>query len=97
LLEVAYAYKKKYEPFFRVDAIKLDTDLTPTHDLVSEFTLGVNYYLGDNGNDGHHAKFTLDGSYLPLGPGAVNRLNEDEMFSAFRNEFLIQAQFQLYL
>jgi hypothetical protein len=97
LLQVAYAIQKKYEPFFRVDAIKLDNDFTPVHDVVSEFTLGMNYYFGTDGNDGNHVKFTLDGSYLPIGPGPVNRLNEDELFNTFRNEFLIQAQFQLWL
>jgi hypothetical protein len=97
LLQVAYAWQHQYEPFFRVDAIKLDDVLTPDHNLISEFTLGMNYYLGDQGSDGHHAKVTLDGSYLPVGPGPVNRLNEDELFNAFRNEFLIQAQFQLWL
>ena len=97
LLQVAYAFEKKYEPFFRVDAIRLDHDLAPTHNLISEFTLGANYYLGDEGAYGHHAKFTLDASYLPLGPGPVNRLNEDELFSNYRNEFLFEGTFQLWL
>jgi hypothetical protein len=71
--------------------------LAPTHNLISEFTLGANYYLGDEGAYGHHAKFSLDASYLPLGPGAVNHLNEDELFSSYRNEFLLEGTFQLWL
>ncbi len=97
IAQVGFAINHKIEPFVRVDAIKFDNDLVTVHDIVSEFTLGANYYLGEGGKYGHHAKFTLDASYLPIGSGFADHLNTDELNSGFKNEILVQAQFQLWL
>ncbi|HSV15080.1 MAG TPA: hypothetical protein VLI90_12550 [Tepidisphaeraceae bacterium] len=97
LVQVAYAINHKVEPFIRFDAIKLDDDVAPSNNLISEFTVGVNYYMGEEGRYGHHAKFTLDASYLPIGSGPTDHLNTDELANSFHNEVLLQAQFQLWL
>jgi len=77
--------------------IKFDDDLVPTHNLISELTLGVNYYMGGQGKWGHHAKITVDGTYLPLGSGPIDHLGLDQLNNSYRNEFVLRAQFQVWL
>ncbi len=93
MVQVAYMLTPNIEPFFRYDYSHLDGKAIPgvVQDNLNEITLGANYYFMAK-----EAKFTLDGTWLPNGcPTDVNYL--DILQDNGRNEFLLQAQFQLSL
>ncbi len=65
-------------------------------DLLQEAGVGVNWYLGDDGSWGNHAKVSVDVNYLPFGSPAFNGL--DYFASPNGHDAVaIRTQFQLWL
>ncbi|MGA2497797.1 MAG: porin [Tepidisphaeraceae bacterium] len=100
ILQGAYAINPAWEVFARYSYVDIDggvTKGTDTEDQFHEITVGVNYYLGENGSAGHRAKVTLDLNYLINGtPTPLTRygyLGD----SNFDTEISLRAQFQLAL
>jgi len=93
LIQAAYLLTPKIEPFIRYDYTHLDGDAQPgiVQDNIDEITLGANYYLYDQ-----HAKFTLDGTWLPNG-SPMDDPYLDILQNNSHNEFIVRAQFQLAL
>ncbi|MGE5608282.1 MAG: hypothetical protein ACM359_03430, partial [Bacillota bacterium] len=86
-----------WELFARYDFTKFEQEQVTDHDYFNEITVGVNYFLGQDGSAFHRAKFTVDLSYLPQGsPAPIGQINvlDDNSGS---NEWLLRAQFQLLL
>jgi hypothetical protein len=103
LVQVAYLINPQIELFGRYSYIKYDGDLldefddSEAEDNFHEITLGMNYYMGKNGDAGHRAKITVDVNILPNGsPGQITNLGYigDSNFDA---EINLRAQFQLML
>jgi hypothetical protein len=93
LVQASYLVTPTIEPFIRYDYTHLDGDAQPgiIQDNIDEITIGANYYLFSQ-----HAKFTVDGSWLPNGsPADVSYL--DILQDNSHNEWLFRAQFQLAL
>jgi hypothetical protein len=95
LLQAGYMLDPNWEIFGRYDYTHLDDSIavgngTSTEDNFNEITGGVNYYF-----HGHHAKVTLDLTYLPngcpAGLGNLGFINSDD------DEFVLRGQFQLML
>jgi hypothetical protein len=98
--QAGYLLNPSWELFGRWDAIFADDDIPvgggDEEDTFHEFTVGVNYFLGDNGSAGHRAKFTVDFSFLPDGaPGAIQELGY--IGGNGEDEWLIRGQFQLWI
>lgn len=88
---------KNIEVFGRYAGVFLDDTIavgTTTEDVFHEFTVGGNYYFGENGKYGHRAKFTLDLGYLPNGAPGENGIGIQESGDG---QFYVRAQFQLLI
>lgn len=92
LVQAGYMFNEKWEGFARWDITFLDDALLDAgdEDAISEFTLGVNYYL-----NGHAAKFTVDASYLP--DGSPNNESGIGVLATDEESFIFRGQFQLLL
>jgi hypothetical protein len=92
LAQAGYSFDPHWEPFVRYTLLVADD---VGQDTYNEFAVGVNYYLGPDGQYGHRAKFTVDMLFLPEGAPAdatgAGVLASDEA------EFVLRAQFQLFL
>jgi hypothetical protein len=95
LVQAGYMLNPKWEVFGRFDETFVDDNRLPpgASESFPEFTVGVNHYL-----NGHAAKFTLDGVWLPNGVpsgdfSAAGLLDPD----GDEQQFAIRAQFQLLL
>lgn len=95
LVQAGYMLNPKWEVFGRFDETFLDDNhLAPgATESYPEFTVGVNHYL-----NGHAAKFTLDGVWVPNGVptgdfSGTGLLDPD----GDQQQFAIRAQFQLLL
>src|SRR2546421_4542969 len=60
LIQAGYLIRRQWEIFGRYDVTQFDKDSVATglENSFSEFTAGVNYYLGENGKYQHRAKIT---------------------------------------
>jgi hypothetical protein len=95
--QAGYMLNPSWELFGRYSGSFFDEDLPGSgEDTFHELTVGVNYFLGDNGAAGHRAKFTVDFGFLPDGSpadlpdlGYIGANGEDE--------WLLRAQFQLWI
>jgi len=100
LLQASYLLNPAWEIFARYSYINYDHDLaagTETEDTFHEITVGVNYFLGNNGSAGHRAKITVDLNWLPNGaPGSMTNLGYLGD-SGFDNEVALRGAFQLML
>ena len=100
ILQASYLLNPAWEIFGRYSLVQFDTALvsgTETEDTFHEITVGVNYYLGNNGSAGHRAKVTVDLNWLPNGaPMSITGLGYlgDNSFST---EIVVRGQFQLAL
>jgi hypothetical protein len=97
LVQVGYLLTPNWEIFGRYDFTKFEQNQITDHDYFNEITVGVNYFLGQDGSAFHRAKFTVDLSYLPQGsPAPLGQIDvlDDNSGS---NEWLLRAQFQLLL
>jgi len=98
LIQGNYAFNPRWEAFGRYDFTHLDDGLYSSNlsanDLehnIHEITVGLNYYL-----HGHHAKFTVDGSWLPSGsPADLPALGI--LRNNGQSEFIVRAQCQLQI
>lgn len=90
--QAGYAINKNWEVFGRYDYVGLSSDDVPAgaDNHIHEITAGVNYYI-----EGQHAKFTLDGVYLPN--GAPYNYSGLGILASDGQEFVMRAQFQLLL
>lgn len=95
--QVSYLINPSLEAFGRWDVTFLDDDfvLPGSEDTYNEFTVGFNYYLGENGSWGQRAKFTLDVVYLP--DGAPTNVTGIGVLAAEEDEIVLRAQFQLLI
>jgi len=106
LVQGSYLLTGNWEVFGRYDAIFFDNEqglkragvaTGDSDDTFHEITVGVNYYMGTNGEAGHRAKFTVDLSYLPNGASKFSTglgILDD---NGGDNEWMLRAQFQLLL
>jgi hypothetical protein len=62
----------------------------------NEIGIGFNYFLGDDGAAGNHAKFVFNINYLPNGVPAVTGLDYQSQAST-HGETVFVSQFQLWL
>lgn len=88
---------KNVEVFGRYSGVFLDDPIavgTATEDTFHEFTVGGNYYFGEDGRYGHRAKFTLDLGYLPNGAPGENGIG---IQNSSGDQFFVRAQFQLLI
>lgn len=95
IAQASYLFNPAWEVFARYDIVALDQALAGGEDTFSEITVGLNHYLGDEGNAIHRAKVTLDFSYLPDGsPSAQTGI---DVLAGNEAQFVVRAQFQLLI
>lgn len=92
--QVGYAINQKWEPYFRYDVISFQ-DPGADRNVFNEITVGINYYLGENGSYGQRAKFSVDFVYLP--DGAPSDQSGYGILQSNEAEYAVRAQFQLLL
>jgi len=93
--QVGYMLNSRWEVFVRYDFTVPEDDISPTGDTIQEYTIGVNRYLGADGQYGQRAKLTLDVVYLPEGcPSDQDGLG---ILESDGDQFVLRAQFQLML
>jgi len=100
LLQAGYLLTDNLELFTRWDWTYLDANikaLNHNQNYYNEVCAGVNYYLGENGSWGNHAKFSLDFSYLPEGSPAAYGDGDVLAQTNDKAEFIARAQFQLWI
>ena len=100
MVQAGYMLTPAWEIFGRYGIIIFDDD-QPTadgggEDTFNEFTLGFNYFLGDNGAAGHRAKFTVDLTFIPdsstsIESDGIGVLGDGD------SEIILRGQFQLLI
>lgn len=92
LAQAGYMVNDKTEVFGRWNVTFLDEDLLAAgeDDTLNEFTIGANYFLY-----GHHAKLTVDLSYLPDGSPVNN--SGIGVLATDDDEFVARVQLNLFL
>jgi len=96
LLEGGYFINPAWELVARYDVTNFDDRFkTGGRNFFQEAGAGVNWYLGDNGAFGNHAKVTLDVDYLPDGTPALTGLDYQASPSG-HDAIAIRSQFQLW-
>ena len=100
ILQASYLLNPAWEIFGRYSVVQYDTALvkgSDSEDTFHEVTVGVNYYLGNNGSAGHRAKVTVDLNWLINGaPTSITNLGYIGD-NSFDTELTIRGQFQLAL
>jgi hypothetical protein len=96
LIEGGYSLTPAWELVARYDVTNFDNSFKVAgRQFFQEAGLGVNWFLGDEGSFGNHAKVTVDCDYLPDGTPALTGL--DYLASpAGRDAVALRAQFQLW-
>ena len=82
----------KWEPYGRFEYMKLAGTPAGSDNYVTEFAVGLNYYLV-----GHRAKFTVQAEYLPNGIPISDTPSDILASPNGHGEFSFVAQFQLLL
>lgn len=99
--QVGYMLNPAWEVFGRGSMVKFDEDIVigaESEDTFYELSVGVNYYLGNNGSAGHRAKITVDLNYLPNGaPNEGGGLEGLNYMETGEDQIVLRAQFQLLL
>ena len=98
MAQVGFELSRQWELFGRYSLVHFDKDFLAAgvNKQVHELTAGVNFYTGPDGSYGHHAKITVDVTYLPNGApaftqgGILNSVNK-------RDEIVLRGQFQLWI
>jgi hypothetical protein len=94
--QINYLFNPAWEIFGRVSYTDFDDDGGDGgDDELSEWTLGLNYYLGNNGSAGHRAKVTIDLTYLP--DGAPDGTQYKGFLPSADDEWVVRGQFQLWI
>jgi hypothetical protein len=97
LIQANYLLAPAWEVFARYDFTKYDSAQIANEDLFQEISVGVVYYLGQDGSALHRAKVTVDLSYLPSGaPKAITGAGILDSNDA-NEEWMLRAQFQLWI
>lgn len=96
LAQVGYLFTPAFEMYGRYGYIRFDKNFaTGGVKDFHEITAGLNYYLGENGSAGNHAKVSVDLTYLPNGAPKSDG-NSDVLSQGGKNdEFILRAQLQL--
>jgi hypothetical protein len=97
VLQAGWMLNPAWELFGRYDVTAFDEDVIPSEDTFHEFTVGVNYFCGDNGSAGHRAKFTVDLTYLPSGSPSEQTGLGILGSGTDEDEWVFRGQFQLVL
>lgn len=99
VLQASYLLNPAWELFGRYSYIQFEDDIVrgaDSEDTFHEVTVGVNYYLGNNGSAGNRAKVTIDLNWLPNGaPASMTGLGY--LGDTIDDEVVIRGQFQLAL
>jgi len=100
-IQASYMLNNQWEVFGRWSFVDFDNKVVfatgDDEDFFHEITVGVNYYLGNNGSAGHRAKVTVDLNWLPNGaPQNLSFLGYSSDSNG-DNEVMIRGQFQLWL
>ncbi len=96
LVQAGYMLSPSWEIFGRYDVTIFDEDVIADEDTFHEFTIGLNYFLGENGAAGHRAKITVDLTWLPNGaPNEQTGLGI--LGNTDKDEVVLRGQFQLVL
>jgi hypothetical protein len=100
MVQAGYLLNPAWEIFGRYGIIMFDDD-QPTadgggEDTFDEFTVGFNYFLGENGSAGHRAKFTVDLTFIPdsspsIASDGIGVLGDGD------SEIILRGQFQLLI
>jgi hypothetical protein len=92
LVQAGYMVGKKTEVFGRYEFMELDGDLLlpGAEDFFHAFTVGANYFM-----NGHRARFTIDGGWLPN--GSVVGSSGVGVVQGFDDQFFLRFQAQLVL
>jgi len=97
VLQAGYMLNEQWELFGRGGVIVFDEEIVAVdEDTFWELTVGVNYYLGQNGSAGHRAKVTVDVTWLPDGAG-IEDTGLGIGGATDQDEFVIRGQFQLLI
>jgi hypothetical protein len=107
MVQAGILLNPSWELYGRVSFVDLDDDASDVKigddddDEVYELTVGVNYYLGNNGSAVHRAKVTVDLSWLPEGT-ATSGLSESGLegvgyVGADDDLWVVRGQFQLLI
>jgi hypothetical protein len=97
LVQLGYFLTPAWQLAGRFDVTEADHRFkTGNQDIFQEIGVGVNYFLGDNGSAGNHAKISADVNYMPQGTPAVAGL-DDQAQTNGHDEIVAQLQFQLWL
>jgi hypothetical protein len=96
LIEGTYFINASLELAARYSITELDHRFkVANEDDFQELGLGLNYFLGQDGSWGNHAKLSFDVDYLPYGTPAATGL--DYLASPNgHDEFVARGQFQLF-
>ncbi|MFI5377710.1 MAG: porin [Tepidisphaerales bacterium] len=101
ILQGAYAFNPAWEVFARYSYLDFGAAFTSSNgdseDKFHEITVGVNYYLGENGSAGRRAKITVDVNYLPNGTPTSFTKYGYLGDSNFGTELVVRGQFQFSL
>ena len=105
ILQASYLLNPAWELFGRASMVQYDNQIgtAPNNeDTFYEISVGVNYFLGNNGSAGHRAKVTVDLNWLingsPLGAGSANGLGLGYYGDSNTDtELTLRGQFQLAL
>jgi hypothetical protein len=92
MLQGGYNIDQHWEPFGRMEYMRLQGTAAGSRNYVQAYTAGVNYYFV-----GHRAKFTAQGTYLPKGIPIDDTPNDVLTNGSGHGEFVFVAQFQLLL
>jgi hypothetical protein len=96
IIQLGYDLTPAWQLAARYDVTFADHNFkTGNEDVFHECSLGVNYFLGDNGAAGNHAKITADVNYLPNGTPAVTGLGYQAQ-TLNRSEVVARLQFQVW-
>jgi len=97
LIQAGYFLNPAWELAARYDVANIDKhDKIGAQGLFQEVGFGVNWFLGDQGSWGNHAKITFDADYLPNGNPTASGL--DYLASPSDHTAVVfRAQFQLWL
>jgi hypothetical protein len=99
MAQIGYELTRSLEVFGRYSLVALDSDFVAAGAArqIHEITGGVNWYMGPDGSWGHHAKITLDVTYLPNG-SPVNAGSTDILSNGGKkDEVVFRGQLQLWI
>ena len=97
--QFGYEVTRSFEPFVRYSLVHQDGDFVAHGQAqnIHELTAGLNWYLGPDGSWGHHAKVTVDLTWMPngapVGAGTTDILAQPNK----KDEFLARCQFQFWI